>query len=205
MAQEKKNVRDYYDRMAGKWAEKWYADDSMTPLLENFLSQLPQNPRVLDLCCGAGYETMRMARLGARMVGIDLSGESIRIAREKNPDIPFHVDDMLNDYSYVGETDGIACIAGLVHLPEEKLRPAFERMAAVLRPGGRVLMVVRDGTGRQAQSSDVEIDGEQYDRAFFAHTLEELERESQGILAFEREICDPEPSIWRNYVFKKVV
>ena len=49
-----KGVRDYYDRTAAEWAERWYADDAMLPLLRAFLAELPENPLVLDLCCGAG-------------------------------------------------------------------------------------------------------------------------------------------------------
>ena len=62
---------------------------------------------------------------------------------------------------------------------------------------------VRDGAGRLSRQSDVVIDGEEYDRAFFAHTLAELQRESDGIFTFEREIADAEPSPWRNYLFRK--
>jgi len=203
MPDNRKNVRGYYNKTAAQWAEKWYADESSLPPLKDFLSILPPQPRILDLCCGAGYESMRLARLGAQVIGLDLSEESIAIARERNPGLSFFVDNMLSDYSYIGPVDAIVCIAGLVHLPVEQLRPAFERMNVILRLGGRLLFVVRDGTGRQAQSSDVIIDGESYDRAFFAHTLEELQKESEGIFSFEKELPDPEPSLWRNYVFEK--
>jgi len=199
----KKNVRDYYDKTAADWAEKWYADDSALPLLQAFMGLLPAKPRVLDLCCGAGYESMRMAALGAVVTGLDFSEASIAIARERNPGLTFHVGDMLGDYSHVGPVDAIVCIAGLVHLSAEQLRTAFERMNDVLRPGGRTLFVIRHGVGRQAQSSDVTVDGECYDRAFYAHTLEELMQASAGIFAFSQEIPDQEPSFWRNYVFTK--
>lgn len=200
-----KGVRDFYDKTASQWADKWYADDSMLPMLRAFLAELPENPRVLDLCCGAGYESMRMAALRARVIGIDLSENSIAIARERNPGLEFHVDDMLGDYAYIGTVDGIACIAGLVHLPVEQLQTAFQRMSAVLKPGGRALFTVRDGVGYLPERSEVEIDGECYDRAFYAHTLEELQQASAGMLAFEREIADSEPSPWRSYIFRKPV
>lgn len=146
---------------------------------------------------------MRLHALGAEVIGLDFSEASIAIARERNPGLTFLVGDMLSDYSGLGPVDAIVCIAGLVHLPVERLRTAFERMNDVLKPGGWALFVVRDGTGRQAKSSDMIVDGECYDRAFYAHTLEELVRESAGIFAFEQEIPDQEPSLWRNYVFVK--
>lgn len=198
-----KGVREFYDRTAGQWAEKWYADDAMLPLLRRFMEYLPERPRVLDLCCGAGYESMRLARLGAQVTGIDLSPESIAIAREKNPDIRFFVGDMREDYRHIGAMDGLACIAGLVHLPAEELGVAFERMAQALASGGYALLVVRDGEGRLETQSRAVIDGEEYDRAFFGHSLAELERRADGMLEFVEEIPDAEPSVWRNYVFRK--
>lgn len=167
------------------------------------MSLLPAEPVLLDLCCGAGYESMRMAQLGARVIGIDLSEKSIAIARQRNPALVFHVRNMLDDYSDIGMVDAVVCIAGLVHLPVDQLRIAFERMASVLRPGGRALIVVRDGEGRLPAQSDVEIDGERYDRAFFAHSLRELSQASAGRFSFEKEFVDSEASIWRNYLFQK--
>lgn len=198
-----KGVREYYDRMAADWAERWYADASMLPLLQAFLAGLPEHPRVLDLCCGAGYESMRLASLGAQVVGLDLSGESIRIARERNPQLEFHIGDMLEDYTALGPLDGVACIAGLVHLPQDLLALALRRMAEAMKPGGRALIVVRDGTGRLSLQSDVVIDGERYDRAFYAHTREEMADAAAGLLHFEREIPGDETSLWRNYIFAK--
>ena len=199
-----RTVIDYYNDTAASWAEKWYADDSMLPLLTRFMALPPSNPRVLDLCCGAGYETMRLARLGAQAEGLDLSRESLRIAREHNPSIPFHAGDMLADYSHLGRFDGLVCIAGLVHLTDTQLPLAFRRMANVLKPDTPVLLVVRDGEGRLSRHSDVEVDGIRYDRAFFAHTLKALQRASSGLFRFEAHWPHEEPSPWRNYLFRGI-
>lgn len=200
----KRAVKDFYNKTAQQWADKFYADDEHLPVLLDFMGRLPYGSRVLDLCCGAGYDSMRLAQMGASVVGIDLSEESIAIAKERNPKIPFYVGNMLDDYSDIGHVDAIICLAGLVHLPEEQLRMAFERMAQVMAPGGVVLLMVRDGEGRIDRMSDVVVDGEEYDRSFYAHTLEELTKHSEGLLVFDRVIGDSEESIWVNYVFKRV-
>jgi SAM-dependent methyltransferase len=72
-----KTLIDYYDDYAEKWAEDWYSNESMLPYLKEFVKLLPNNARVLDLCCGAGYESMRMNNLGVNVVGVDLSKKSI--------------------------------------------------------------------------------------------------------------------------------
>lgn len=200
----KKNVRDFYNKTAQQWADKFYTDDEGLPVLANFMDRLPYGLRVLDLCCGAGYDSMRLAQMGASVVGIDLSEESIAIAKERNPNIPFYVENMLNDYSYIGKVEAIICMAGLVHIPVEKLRTAFEQMARVMDAGGFVLLTVRYGEGRVDRMSDVVVDGEEYDRSFYAHTLAELTEHSAELFAYDHVIEDPAETIWVNYVFKRL-
>lgn len=198
-----KGIKEFYDKTAADWADKWYENNEMLPLLRRFLSYLPDKPKVLDLCCGAGYESMRLARLGASVVGIDLSPASIDIARERNPHLEFYVDDMLEDYSYIGAVDGITCIAGLVHIPPENARAAFERMAQVLRAGGYLLLVVREGSGYIERQSKQVIDGEEYDRAFYGYTLSRLQECADGLMEYVCEIAEEDSSMWKNYIFSK--
>ncbi len=161
-----KDTKDFYNQTAAEWADKWYEDETLLPYLKEFINYLPQNPRILDLCCGAGYESMRMQKLDANVTGLDFSEESIRIAKERNPSIQFVVDDMLNNYLYLGKFHGCAVIAGLVHLPSEKLSKAFEQINNVLYDGGFLFVVVKDGIGKNLKSSYKTINGEDYDRDF---------------------------------------
>jgi hypothetical protein len=61
-----RNTKDFYNKTAGEWADKWYEDEALLPYLKEFISFLSQNPNVLDLCCGAGYESMRMKNSALR-------------------------------------------------------------------------------------------------------------------------------------------
>ncbi|WP_072829019.1 methyltransferase domain-containing protein [Clostridium collagenovorans] len=143
------------------------------PYLKEFINYLPQNPHVLDLCCGSGYESMRIKKLGATVIGLDFSEESIRIVKERNSDVEFVIEDMLKDYSYLGKFDVCAVIAELVHLPNEKLSTAFDQLYKVLNDDGFLFIAVRDGLGKSEKSSYTTIEGENYDREFYLHTLEE--------------------------------
>lgn len=194
---------EYYDKTAAQWAERGYAPEAELECLREFLDMLPSGARVLDLCCGAGYETGRIAGLGYEAVGIDFSEESLKIAREKNPAIPFYREDMLRDYSYIGAVDAIAVIAGLVHVETAQLPLAFEQMGRVLRRGGRLLVSVREGTGKLAERSRFEIEGVAYDRNFIAHTLEELETAAEGLFSYQCELPS-DMRVWKNYVFSRI-
>ena len=198
-----RGVQEYYDKTAAEWAANGYDDQAYLPCLDEFLSLLPPDGRVLDLCCGAGYETGRIRERGFDALGLDFSGESLKIARERNPDIPFYQGDMLEDYSrIVGMVDGILLSAGLVHVETADLPRAFAQMAKVVKPGGYVLASIREGSGRLEEWSLREIDGEQYDRNFIAHTLDEVTRAAKGLFAYRRELPSDMP-IWRQLLFAR--
>jgi SAM-dependent methyltransferase len=197
-----KGVQEYYDKTAAEWAAEGYGDEAYLPCLDEFLSLLPPGGRVLDLCCGAGYETGRIRARGFEALGLDFSGGSLSIARARNPDIPFFQGDMLGDYSQVGMVDGILLSAGLVHVETARLPLAFEQMAKVARPGGWVLASIREGRGKLAEWSLREIDGEQYDRNFIAHTPDEVVRAAEGLFSYCRELPTDMP-IWRQLLFRR--
>ena len=90
--------------------------------------------RVLDLGCGTGELTAKIAELGAEVVALDMDSEMIRRARERYPRLRFEQADA---HSFaVGERfDAVFSNAALHWMP----RPAevIGRVWAALRPGGR--------------------------------------------------------------------
>lgn len=198
-----KGVREYYDKTAAEWAANGYGDQAYLPCLDEFLSLLPPGGRVLDLCCGAGYETGRIRERGFEALGLDFSGGSLEIARERNQGLPFYQADMLGDYAQaVGMVDGILLSAGLVHVEAADLPLAFARMAEVVRPGGLVLASIREGSGKLDEWSLREIDGERYDRNFIAHTPDEVIGAAEGLFSYCRELPSDMP-IWRQLLFRR--
>lgn len=194
--------REFYDKTAARWAEKGYLDEAEPVCMGEFCALLPAGSRVLDLCCGAGYESFRLRRRGFQPVGLDFSEESLAIAREKNPDVPFFRGNILEPYPQVGSVDGVICIAGLVHVENKDLSLAFRRMSEVLKPGGYLLASVRYGTGKMEDRSVTEIDGQSYDRNFIAHTEAELTAAMGESFALVREMPS-DLKIWAYYLFQK--
>src|SRR5918997_968147 len=80
-------VGRYWDENAGAWTElvragyDHYRDGLNTPA---FLAMLPEVDGLsgLDVGCGEGHNTRMVAACGARMVGVDVSGNFVRHARE---------------------------------------------------------------------------------------------------------------------------
>lgn len=193
-----KTLIEYYDDYADMWAEKWYSNETLLPYLKQFLEFLPKNAKVLDLCCGAGYESMRLKNLGIDVIGADLSEKSIEIAKQHNPTIDFYVKDMLKSYKDLGNFDGIACIAGLVHIPENQLELAFKNMNEVLKDNAYLFIVVRNG---DKITKSVEIDGVEYAREFYCYTLDKIKQYSKKYFKFVKELESNDD--WRYYILTK--
>lgn len=193
-----KTLIDYYDDFAQIWADRWYPNEELLPYLKQFIKLLPDNPKVLDLCCGAGYESMRLSSLGAKVVGADLSEKSIELAKKHNPTIEFYVRDMLESYKELGCFDGIVCIAGLVHLPEHQLKLAFKNMHEVLKENSYLFIVVRNGN---QITKSIEVEGVEYAREFYCYTLDKIKEHSETYFQFIKEL--EENGEWRYYILRK--
>lgn len=105
------------------------------------LSQLPERcESALEVGCGDGAFTRRLAARAQRTAGIDLSPQMLRLARARSASYT-SVDYILGDVmrlSLPSESyDCIVSIATLHHLP---LAPALEKMKSMLKPGGVLLI-----------------------------------------------------------------
>jgi trans-aconitate methyltransferase len=90
--------------------------------------------RILDLGCGTGHLTARIAATGAHVVGIDRSPEMIRQAKEKYPSLRFEVMDA-REFQLDGNFDAVFSNATLHWIKEPERVIAGIRKS--LRPGGR--------------------------------------------------------------------
>jgi len=79
---------------------------------------------------------------------------------------------------------------------------AFRRLAQVVRPGGPVLISIREGEGKLEEWSLRHIDGEDYDRCFIAHTLAELIAVCRGLFVYRQELPSDSP-VWHYYVLRR--
>lgn len=105
---------------------------------------------------------------------------------------------MLKSYKDLGKFDGIACIAGLVHLSENQLELAFKNMYEVLKDNSYIFVVVRNG---DKITKSVEIDGVEYAREFYCYTLDKIKQHSEKYFQFVKEL--EENADWRYYILKK--
>ena len=132
-------VREDFDEIA-RALERLDAD-VLEPYEEALLDLVPaRGAHVLEVGCGHGALARRLARRAATVTGIDVSPEMIRVARARSgahPNVQFHVADVTTMPLPAEQYDVVISAATLHHLPFE---PTVRRLAAALRPGGRLIV-----------------------------------------------------------------
>ena len=126
-----KYIRDQID-------QHWQCDEC---------SRRPLDGRTaLDVGCGAGLLTEPLARLGARVSGIDASPELIAVAREHAAAMGLAIDYHAGDVQELdGRFDLLTCLEVIEHVADPA---AFvQALAARLAPGGLLLLSTPNATG----------------------------------------------------------
>ncbi len=139
-------MREMFDRIAGRYE---LLNTVMTAGLHRLWSRevvratgLGPGDQALDLACGTGSLTRELAkRVGpcGHVLGIDFSGEMLRLAEERPlPNVEYRLGDA-TDLEGVpsGHFDAATIAYGARNIPD--LDALFSEMARCVRPGGRVV------------------------------------------------------------------
>jgi SAM-dependent methyltransferase len=130
--------------------------DRCQRLLENqvLLAALPASARVLDVGCGNGFSTARLAERAGEVVGIDYSPAMIERARREHGhlrNVTFAVQDVLALDLPPASFDGVVSQRCLINLTSwEDQQQAIRSLAGVLKPGGSFIMQEGTRQGREA-------------------------------------------------------
>jgi ubiquinone/menaquinone biosynthesis C-methylase UbiE len=140
--EQKAGARRWFDRRAGSYesgvTSRW-RDPVQRESLEAL--QLGAEDRVLDLGCGTGAASRSAASVAASVVGIDLSPEMIRQARELASglaNVHFEIADSEHLPFEDGAFTAVVCSNSFHHYPDPGR--AVREMTRVLAPGGRLVL-----------------------------------------------------------------
>ena len=132
-------IRDDFDRIALYEQQGWNHNNHYHNFLLRQIS-FPCN-NILDIGCGTGEFTRLLAKQAQNVMAIDLSPNTIEIARQRSREytnIDFQVADIVQWEFPKEHFDAIVSIATLHHLPVEKLLPNLQ---SALVPGGKLVIL----------------------------------------------------------------
>ncbi|NUZ04285.1 class I SAM-dependent methyltransferase [Piscinibacter koreensis] len=100
---------------------------------------------VLEVACGTGWWTQRLARSARQLTCIDASPETLDLNRERiaraGLALPRYEIADLFDWTPAATYDAVFFSFWLSHVPEDRFTAFWERVAAALKPGGRAYLI----------------------------------------------------------------
>jgi SAM-dependent methyltransferase len=171
-----------YDAVAGRYAGELIDELDGKPLDRWLLARvvdLADGGPILDAGCGPGHVTEFLARLGADATGLDLSDGMVAEAERRFPERRFRQGDIRHLPAPV-EGDAwaaVVCAYSLIHFETAELPAVIDAIAAVVRPGGHLL--VGTHTGQPTRHLDEWMDQE-VDLDFVFHPVDALVEAIEG-------------------------
>jgi ubiquinone/menaquinone biosynthesis C-methylase UbiE len=109
---------------------------------------------VLDAGCGCGRDVPIFIKKKCSVVGLDYSKETIRHCKRDFPDTPFFVGDIRKLSFKAGMFDGVWACASLLNISKKEVSKVLSEFRRVLKPGGRLFVSVKEGTGERMVSDE---------------------------------------------------
>ncbi len=138
---------DYYQEHAEDFVSSTF-DVDMDALYSEFLPLIPKGGHILDAGCGSGRDALHFHRKGFTVSAFDGAPAIAELARNKKG---LAVE--CRQFSEVTEAavyDGIWACASLLHLSEDQLPDAIDRLWRALRPGGNLYISFKVGDGERS-------------------------------------------------------
>jgi 2-polyprenyl-6-hydroxyphenyl methylase/3-demethylubiquinone-9 3-methyltransferase len=135
-----------FGRLSGRWWDEsgpLSTLHAINPLRCRYIADraVLEGARVLDVGCGGGILSEALAKLGARVTGIDLAAENIATARQHAADQGLSIDYRTASAETTaaaepGTFDLVTCLELLEHVPDPDA--TISACARAVKPGGRV-------------------------------------------------------------------
>jgi trans-aconitate methyltransferase len=131
----------YYRARAPEYERGAYAAAEAQALLDVVVDRIPAGVDLLELACGTGAWTERLARRARSTTAVDAAPEMIEIARGRTGDgVNFVCADVL-DWQPERRYDAVFFGFWLSHVPADRFEAFWTMLAGCLVDGGQVVFV----------------------------------------------------------------
>jgi demethylmenaquinone methyltransferase/2-methoxy-6-polyprenyl-1,4-benzoquinol methylase len=137
---------DYYARRAKEYETVYEKPERQAGLLEltALLKAALGNEAVIEIACGTGYWTQRLAETAFSVLATDINEQAIEVAKSKryaNNNVSFALADVYT-LAHI-EPTFTAGFGGFIwsHIPLEKLSPFLETLHTKVKAGGKIVFI----------------------------------------------------------------
>ena len=132
-----------YAAKADEYAATFTGEDR--PQLRAFIAAMPAGGTVLDFGCGTGTSALAMAQADLQVVASDASAQMLALVPE-HANITRRLADF-DDLDEMSLYDGLYASFSLLHAPRAAFPGHLIAIARALKPGGRLHLAMKLGTG----------------------------------------------------------
>ncbi len=143
------SVSIYFDSAAASWADRYTSDPRFERRFEKITTLIDAlRPGIaLDIGCGSGVFSRYLSTKGWNVIGIDISGDMIRSARELSNDSSIRFEQAsFESFSQSSVPfDLILSLSMLEYVEDDEA--AIQKCSDLLRPGGTLILSVPNRAG----------------------------------------------------------
>ena len=142
---DQKEVLSYYDDFYTRDDFRYYSETVTWNFFLGIFSKchIPLSGKILDVGCGTGYYCKIFHELGFESVGVDFSRTAIDKAKQKYPNLEFHVADAMN-LPFEPETFDVILSYGCSVVSTHdlsKIHSYVRHLVTFLKPGGWLFLI----------------------------------------------------------------
>lgn len=145
------NVASWYHEMLES-GEGTFQKDVILPNLTR-LMEIKKGQTVLDLACGTGFFSREFLKAGAKVIGVDVGGELLEIARANSDKKIQYIESSADDLNFLLK-ESVDCIVIVLALQNiENVNGVLKECKRVLKQNGKLLVVLNHPTFRVLKNS----------------------------------------------------
>jgi 2-polyprenyl-3-methyl-5-hydroxy-6-metoxy-1,4-benzoquinol methylase len=142
-------VKQGYEQ--GDYEKHFRNSNSMNNIEKEFMSKLqeilPENSKVLDLGCGTGIPfDDYLVKNNHSVIGVDFCEKHIKKAKVNVPNAKYILGDF-SKHDFNQEFDAVISLYALFHLPKEEHETMLEKIYALLKDNGKLLITLGTDEG----------------------------------------------------------
>lgn len=188
-----------YDHSAKQLADKF---DSLgariADIEETFALVEKENPKVLEIGCGNGRDAAEILKRTNDYIGVDISEELIKLARQKVPQAKFEVAD-ITDFSLPERVDIVFAFASLIHLNKEDFAMVLDKIFNSLNPGGAVRISLKHSDVYKEVTKEDEFGV----RTYYHYSQGDMAKLAKNFAFIKNELNDLRGQKWLEILLQK--